>query len=74
MEVYQIMEYRSSGECISWGIYSSEKNARIYLLSMGWENDNSFKIIPYELDKKLKNNSMNNTKRRMQNNEILSNN
>ena len=63
MEVYQIMEYRSSGECISWGIYSSEKNAKIYLLSMGWENDDSFKIIPYELDKKLKSNSMNNIKR-----------
>ena len=62
MKVYQIIEYRSSDERISWGIYSSEKNAKIYLLSMGWENDDDFKIIPYELDEKLKNNSMNNIK------------
>lgn len=56
MKVYLIMEYRSCDEHFSRGIYSSEENAIIYLKQMGWDNDNSFKIIPYELDINLKNN------------------
>ena len=54
MKVYQIMEYRSCEEHLTWGVYSSEKNARIYLKRMGWDNDNNFKIVPYELDENLK--------------------
>ena len=54
MVVYQIMEYRSFDEHYSWGIYSSEENANLYLKTMGWDNNLDFEIIPYEVDGRLK--------------------
>lgn len=55
MKVYQIMEYRNCDEHYSWGIYSSEENAKLYLKQMGWDERDDFEIISYKLDEKLKN-------------------
>lgn len=52
--VYQIMEYRNCDEHYSWGLYSSEENARLYLKQKGWDKFDEFEIIPYELDVNLK--------------------
>lgn len=54
MKVYQIMEYRNCDEHYSWGMYSTEENARLYLNQMGWGNCEDFEIVTYELDEKLK--------------------
>ena len=53
MKVYQIMEYRNFDEHYSWGIYSSEENARLYLKQRGWDKCDDFEIISYELDEEL---------------------
>ena len=53
MIVYQIMEYRNWDERYSWGIFSSEENAKIYLKQKGWDKYENFKIIPHIVDEKL---------------------
>ena len=55
MIVYQIMEYRSWNEHYTWGIYSSEENAKLFLKKKGWDDCEDFKIIPYVVDEKLNN-------------------
>lgn len=57
MKVYQIMEYRNWDEHYSWGIYSSEENARLYLKQKRWDKCEDFEIVSYELDENLKSNS-----------------
>ena len=54
MIVYQIMEHTCWGEDYSWGIYSSEENANLYLKTMDWDNDIDFEIVPYVVDENLK--------------------
>ena len=54
MVVYQIMEYRNCDEDFSWGVFSSEQKAKLYLKTMGWDNNLDFEIIPHVLDEKLK--------------------
>lgn len=54
MKVYQIIEYRNFDEHYSWGIYSSEENAKLYLKIKGWDICENFEIIEYELDEKIK--------------------
>lgn len=53
MIVYQIMEYRNWDEHYSWGIFSSEENAKIYLQQKGWDKCQNFKILSYIVDEKL---------------------
>ena len=62
MKVYEIMEYRNCDEHYSWGIYSTEENARKYLKYMKWNNDDDFEIIEYEVDENIRwcNNEENN--------------
>lgn len=55
MVVYQIMEYRSWDEHYSWGIFSSEENAKLYLIYKGWDNCEDFEIIEHIVDEKLNN-------------------
>ena len=54
MKIYEIMEYRNCGEHYSWGIYSSEENARKYLKYMKWDNNDDFEIIEHDVDAKLR--------------------
>lgn len=54
MMVYQIMEYRNWADAYSWGVFSSEENARLYLKQKGWDKYEEFEIVSYELDEKLK--------------------
>ena len=54
MKVYEIMEYRNYDKHYSWGLYSTEENARIYLNHMGWNNDDDFVIIEHKVDEKLR--------------------
>ena len=54
MKIYEIMEYRNCDEHYSWGVYSTEENARLYLKCMGWDNDEDFEIIEREVDEKLR--------------------
>lgn len=54
MKVYEIMEYRNCDEHYSWGLYSSEENARIYLKHMRWDNNDDFEIIEFEVDENIK--------------------
>ena len=54
MKVYVLNEYRNCGDKITWGIFSSEENAKAYLKYMRWDNDISFGIIEYEVDEKLR--------------------
>ena len=62
MKVYEIIEYRNCDEHYSWGIYSTEENARKYLKYMKWDNDDGFEIIEYEVDENIRwyNNEENN--------------
>ena len=62
MKVYEIMEYRNCDEHYSWGIYSTEENARKYLKYMKWDNNDDFEIIEHKVDEKLRwcNNEENN--------------
>ena len=62
MKVYEIIEYRNCDEHYSWGIYSTEENARKYLKFMKWDNDNDFEIIEYKVDENIRwcNNEENN--------------
>ena len=53
MIVYQIIEDRYWNERYSWGIFSSEENAKIYLQQKGWNKCEDFKIIPHIVDEKL---------------------
>ena len=50
MVVFQIIEHRSWNEHYSWGIYSSEENANLFLKAKGWDNNEDFEIIPYKID------------------------
>ena len=54
MKVYEIMEYRNCDEHYSWGIYSTEENARKYLKYMNWENNDEFEIIEHIVDEELR--------------------
>ena len=54
MVVYQIMEYKNCDEYFSWGIFSSEQKAKLYLEYENWDNNVDFEIIPYVLDERLK--------------------
>ena len=54
MKVYQIMEYRNCYEHYSWGVYSSEDNAKLYLKLKGWDKCENFEVVSHELDEKLK--------------------
>ena len=62
MKVYEIIEYRNCDEHYSWGIYSTEENARKYLKFMKWDNDDDFEIIEYKVDENIRwcNNEENN--------------
>ena len=54
MKVYEIIEYRNCKQHCSWGIYSTEENARKYLKYMKWDNDDDFEIIEYKVDVNLR--------------------
>lgn len=54
MKVYILNEYRNCGDKITWGVFSSEENARKYLRYMRWDKDNNFGIIEYEVDEKVR--------------------
>ena len=54
MKVYEIVEYRNCEENYSWGIYSTEENARMYLNYMGWNGNDDFEIIEYEVDENIR--------------------
>lgn len=54
MKIYEIMEYRNCDEHYSWGVYSTEENARLYLKYMRWDDDADFEIIEREVDEKLR--------------------
>ena len=54
MKVYEIIEYRNCDEHYSWGIYSTEENARIYLKYMRWDKNDDFEIIEYEVDENIR--------------------
>lgn len=53
MKVYEIMEYRNCDEHYSWGIYSSEENARKLLNYMRWNDNDDFEILEREVDFEL---------------------
>ena len=55
MVFYQIMEYRNWDEHYSWGIFSSEENAKLYLKLKGWDKCDDFEIIEHIVDEKLNN-------------------
>ena len=48
------MEYRNCDEHYSWGVYSTEENARLYLKYMRWDDDADFEIIEREVDEELR--------------------
>ena len=54
MKIYEIMEYRNCDEHYSWGVYSTEENARLYLKYMRWDDDADFEIIEREVDEELR--------------------
>lgn len=54
MKIYEIMEYRNCDEHYSWGVYSTEENARLYLKYMRWDDDADFEIIEREVDENLR--------------------
>ena len=54
MKVYEIIEYRNCDEHYSWGIYSTEENAIIYLNYMGWNDNDEFEIIEHEVDENIR--------------------
>ena len=54
MKIYEIMEYRNCDEHYSWGVYSTEENARLYLKYMRWDDDADFEIIECEVDEELR--------------------
>ena len=54
MKVYEIMEYRNCDEHYSWGLYSSEENAKLYLNHMRWNDNDDFEIIEHDVDAKLR--------------------
>lgn len=53
MKVYEIMEYRNCDEHYSWGLYSSEENARKLLNYMRWNDNDDFEILEREVDFEL---------------------
>ena len=65
MKIYEIMEYRNCDEHYSWGVYSTEENARLYLKYMRWDDNADFEIIEREVDEKLRllKNSKNNIRK-----------
>ena len=54
MVVYQIIEHTSWNEDFSWGFFSSEQKAKLYLKYENWDNNDDFEIVPYVLDERLK--------------------
>ena len=54
MKIYEIMEYRNTDEHYSWGVYSTEENARLYLKYMRWDHNADFEIIEREGYEKLR--------------------
>ena len=54
MKVYEIMEYRNCNEHYSWGLYSTEEKARMYLNYMRWNDNDDFVIIEHDVDAKLR--------------------
>lgn len=42
MKIYEIMEYRNCDEHYSWGVYSTEENARLYLKYKRWDDNDDF--------------------------------
>ena len=54
MKIYEITEYRTCDEHYSWGVYSTEENARLYLKYMRWDDNADFEIIEREVDEKLR--------------------
>ena len=54
MKVYEIVQYGNFGEQYSYGIFSSEENARLYLSYAGWKDDDDFEIIEHTVDVKLR--------------------
>ena len=63
MIVYQIVEFRNWDEHYTWGIYSSEENAKLFLKEKKWDDCEDFEIIPYLVDERL-----NNIERELENN------
>ena len=55
MLVYQIVEFRNWDEHYTWGIYSSEENAKLFLKEKKWDECEDFEIIPYLVDERLNN-------------------
>ena len=55
MLVYQIVERRNWSEHYTWGIYSSEENAKRYLKEKGWNDCEDFEIIAVVVDERLNN-------------------
>ena len=54
MKIYERMECRNCDEHYSWGVYSTEENARLYLKYMRWDDNDDFEIIEREVDEKLR--------------------
>ena len=48
------LEYRNCDEHYSWGLYSTEENARMYLNHMRWNDNDDFVIIEHKVDEKLR--------------------
>ena len=54
MRVYIIIEYRSCGDRIIWGVFSSYGNAKSYLNHMHWNKNTNIGIVDYEVDEKVR--------------------
>ena len=48
MKLYELIEFKSSNEINTIGIYTSELAIWLYLYYIGCQNDKRFKIIPIE--------------------------
>ena len=49
MKLYKLIEFKSSNEINTIGIYTSELAIWLYLYNIGCQNDKRFKIIPIEI-------------------------
>ena len=52
MKLYKLIEFKSSNEINTIGIYTSELAIWLYLSYIGCQNDKRFKIIPIEINQK----------------------
>ena len=52
MKLYELIEFKSSNEINTIGIYTSELAIWLYLSYIGCQNDKRFKIIPIEINQK----------------------